>query len=177
MRLFVSLLIGLVLVAWACGDSKPTEPVLPVIGQETERVKSALRGRSFRNFDPSVDAPERKAVILDFFESGDQTFGLWAQYALNERALAEWEVTAADYRVEKSGSEYRLIPVEPISMRSLPTSCEDCITVSGLSISVRNLLNGGNIQFKLNNAGNQLPTPFPVFEGWSAWSEDEYFDG
>lgn len=169
------------LVILACGDSKPTEPVMPVIvmpviDQEAERVKSELRGRSFRRFDPSRDASERKAVILDFFERGVQTISLWAQFARDDEALAEWEVTATDYRVEKSGSEYTLIPVEPASMRTLPSRCEECITVSGLSISVRNLFNGGNIQFKLNSGGNRLPSPFPVFEEWSTWSEDEYLE-
>lgn len=114
--------------------------------------------------------------MLDFFVSDDQKIGLWAQYALNGVALAEWEVNASDYRVEKSGSEYRLVPTEPRSSRSLPASCENCVPVSGLSISVRNLFNGGNIQFKLNNEENRLPSPFPVFGTWTTWLEDEYFD-
>lgn len=170
------LLCGLLAVT-ACDDSGPTEPVLPAIEREAQRVKSELANRSFRRFHPSLDAPERKAVVLDFFSSEDQALGLWAQYALNNAALAEWEVSAEDYRVEKSGSTYTLVPIEPSSSRNLPTPCDNCIPVSGLSISVRNLFNGGNIQFKLNNAGNRLPLPFPIFDEWFTWSEDEYFDG
>lgn len=170
------LLCGL-LAYTACDDSGPTEPVLPAIEREAQRVKSELANRSFRRFHPSRDAPERKAVIIDFFASENQVIGLWAQYGLNDAALAEWEVSAGDYSVEKSGSEYTLVPIDPSSSRSLPAPCENCIPVSGLSISVRNLFNGGNIQFKLNNAGNRLPLPFPIFDEWSTWSEDEYFDG
>ncbi|MCY3711968.1 MAG: hypothetical protein OXH02_01625 [Gemmatimonadetes bacterium] len=170
------LLCGL-LAATACDDAGPTKPVLPAIEREAQRVTSALENRSFRRFHPSRDAPERRAVIIDFFASEDQAIGLWAQYGLNDTALVEWEVSAGDYSVEKSGSVYTLVPIKPSSSRSLPEPCEDCIPVSGLSISVRNLFNGGNIQFKLNNAGNRLPLPFPVFSEWSAWSEDEYFDG
>ncbi|MCY3556569.1 MAG: hypothetical protein OXH56_14745 [Gemmatimonadetes bacterium] len=170
------LLFGL-LAFTACDDPGPTEPVLPAIEREAQRVKSELANRSFRRFHPSRDAPERKAVIIDFFGSEDQAIGLFAQYALNEVALAEWEVSAGNYNVEKSGSAYTLVPIEPSSSRSLPAPCENCIPVSGLSISVRNLFNGGNIQFKLNNAGNRLPLPFPIFDEWSTWSEDEYFDG
>ena len=170
------LLCGLLAVS-ACGDSGPTEPVLPAIEREAQRVKSELANRSFRRFHPSRDAPERKAVIIDFFASENQAIGLWAQYGLNDTALAEWEVGAGDYSVKKSGSAYTLVLIEPSSSRSLPAPCENCIPVSGLSISVRNLFNGGNIQFKLNNAGNRLPLPFPIFDEWSTWLEDEYFDG
>lgn len=177
MRKTTLLLICVILQVSACDDADPTGPVQPVIDQDEQRVKSELRGRSFRKFEPSRDAPERKSVVLDFFESDDQAMGLSAQYSLNGIALTEWEVSAGDYSVEKSGSEYRLVPIEPTSARSLPTPCENCIPVSGLSVSVRNLFDGGNIQFKLNNARSRLPPPFPVFEGWSTWMEDEYFDG
>ncbi len=177
MGLMIRLSICALLVICACGDSGQPGPVQPVIDQEAQRVMDELRDRSFRRFHPSRDAPERRAVILDFFENSGKKISLWAQYALNETALAEWEVAAGSFRVEKAGSEYTLFPVEPTSSRSLPTLCENCIPVSGLSISVRNLFDGGNIQFKVNNAGNGLPVPFPVFEDWATWSEDEYFDG
>ena len=170
------LLICTAFLVSSCDNSMPLRPVQPVIDQEEQRVKSELRNRSFRLFQPSRDAPERKAVILDFFESGDQAINLWAQYSLNGNALTEWEVSAGDYRSEKSGSEYRLVLVEPSSIRSLPTPCENCIQVSGLSISLRNLFDGENIQFRLNNAGNRLPSPFPVFENWTTWIEDEFVD-
>ena len=177
MRQAPILLISALLTVPACDDTGPAKPVQPLIDREEQQVKEELRDRSFRQFQPSRDAPERKAVVLDFFSSGDQTLGLWAQYSLNGVALAEWEVGASDYRVEKSGSEYRLVPIGPRSSRTLPTSCENCIPASGLSISVRNLFDGGNLQFKLNNSGNRLPPPFPVYENWTTWIEDEYLDG
>ena len=71
----------------------------PVDREEAQVVKAELRGRSFRQFDPSRNANKRKAVILDFFSG----VGLWAQYAEGNTALSEWEILADDYSVEKSG--------------------------------------------------------------------------
>lgn len=144
----------------------------PVDNEEAQLIKAALENRSFRQFDPSRDADARKAVILDFFTG----VSLWAQYAEGNTALNEWEILADDYRVEKSGSEYRIYFEAPRSVQILPTQCNNCIETSGISISIRNLFDNEKIQFKLNIDNDDFPRPFPVFESWTKFREDEYFD-
>ncbi len=159
------------LVYISCGN-----PLVPVDSEEETRVKSELKDRSFRQFDPSRDAAKRKGVILDFFDSEGQIISLWAQYAEGETALNEWEILANDYRVEKAGSEYRLYFTTPRSHHILPNECDNCIETSGISISIRNLFDSRKIQFKLNDEDDILPSPFPVFKSWTNFNEDEYFD-
>lgn len=147
-------------------------PLLPVSGEEEQLVKAALKNRSFRQFDPSKDANKRKGVILDFFSG----VSLWAQYAEGNTALSEWEILADDYRVEKAGSEYRIYFDAPRSVQILPTQCDNCIETSGISISIQNLFDEEKIRFKLNIDNDNFPQPFPLFESWTKFKEDEYFD-
>lgn len=147
-------------------------PLQPVSGDEEQRVKSELEDRSFRQFDPSKDADKRKTVILDFFNG----VSLWVQYAEGMYAINEWEILSEDYRIEKAGSEYRIYFEAPRSVQILPTACENCIETTGISISVRNLFNKEKIRFKLNIENDNFPRPFPIFESWTKFNEDEYFD-
>ncbi|MDE0313407.1 MAG: hypothetical protein OXM61_00765 [Candidatus Poribacteria bacterium] len=169
--LFFTTLILISFVYMSCGN-----PLEPVDSEEEARVKSELKDRSFRQFDPSKDAQKRKGVILDFFDGEGQIISLWAQYAEGETALKEWEILAKDYRVEKAGSEYRIYFEEPRSRQILPNECENCLETAGISISIRNLYNSEKIQFKLNDEDGILPAPFPVFKSWTNFNEDEYFD-
>ena len=147
-------------------------PLLPVENNEEQMVKAELKDRSFRQFDPSKDADKRKGVILDFFSG----VNLWAQYAEGNTALSEWEIFSDDYRIEKNGSEYRIYFDAPRSVQILPTQCDDCIETSGISISIRNLFDSEKIEFKLNIDNDAFPRPFPIFESWTKFREDEYFD-
>lgn len=141
---------------------------------EEEKVKSELKDRSFRQFDPDIDASKRRSVIINFFDYTDGTIiRLWAQYAEDGYALKEWELFAKDYRVEKGGSEYRLYFEDPNSYQNLPSECNDCIVTKGVSISIRNLFNDDKIQFKINDENDILPDPFPVFHSWTNFNEDE----
>ncbi len=151
-------------------------PLEPVDIEEEERVKSELQDRSFRQFAPSKDALKRKGVILDFFDNDKQIINLWAQYAEGDTALNEWEILAKDYRVEKSGSEYRLFFESPSSHQNLPNTCDNCIETEDISISVRNLFHKNKLEFRINDPNERLPIPFPVFNTWTKFSEDEYFD-
>ena len=162
-----SLLSSICLILFSCAN-----PFLPVASDEAELVKAALEGRSFRQFDPSKDANKRKGVILDFFKG----ISLWAQYAEGNTALSEWEILADDYNVEKSGSEYRIHFQSPRSVQILPTQCDNCIGTSGISISIRNVFDGEKIRFKLNIESDDFPRPFPIFESWTKFNEDEYFE-
>ena len=166
----IILLIALFL-ATSCGSEGPFQPVSEV---EEEQIKEALKGRSFRQFDPDKDASPRKSVILDFFDG----INLWAQYAEGDHAINEWEIFAADYRVEQAenSSEFRIYFNDLNSERILPTRCEDCIETSGISISVRDVFNSEKMAFKLNDPDESLPSPFPVFKSWTKFREDEYFD-
>ena len=152
-------------------DNIPFEVLSEV---ETDQVKAVLEDRSFRQFDPDVDASPRKGVILDFFNG----ISLWAQYAEGNYAINEWEIRAHDYRVERAsdGSEIKIYFIESSSMRILPTRCENCIETAGISISIRDVFDSKRITFKLNDPDNSLPSPFPVFQSWTRFREDEIFD-
>lgn len=147
-------------------------PLQLVDSVEEQEIKAELEDRSFRQFDPAKDANKRKGIIIDFFDG----VNLWAQYAEGPIALNEWEISAKDYRVEKSGSEYRIYFEEPRSQQILPTQCDNCIETSGISISIRDLFDSKKMKFKLNIDNDNFPRPFPVFESWTQFSEDEYFD-
>ena len=90
--------------------------------------------------------------------------------------MNEWEILADSYSVKASGSEYTLSFNAPGSRQQIPTECEDCIPTKGVSISVRDLFDEGKIAFRVNDPDNVLPLPFPVFESWTRFSEDEYFN-
>ncbi len=166
------ILILALLIASSCGFEGIFQPVSET---QEEEIKATLKDRSFRQFDPDdIDASPRKAVILDYFDG----IRLWAQYSDGDHAINEWEIFAVDYRVEKasSGSEIKIYFNEPNSERILPTQCEDCIETWGISISVRNVFDSEKISFKLNDPDKSMPSPFPVFESWTKFREDEYFD-
>lgn len=156
------------LIASACAGAGTPQPVS---GAEEERIKTALAGRSFRQFDPSVDASPRKGVILDF----TGPVGIWAQHSEGRRVVYEWEIGAEDYRIEKHGdiSEITIYLDQPRSRQEFPTRCDDCIPVAGVSISIRNVFDSENIAFKLNDPDGVLPPPFPVFGSWTRFTEDE----
>ena len=163
------LALALAITLAGCVTGSVEEPEV-----DQEQVVAELRGRSFRQFVPSVDASPRKAVVLDF-HGGVQ---LWAQYSRDNRAVNEWEIAADDYRVEGSrgGSEVTIYFNDPRSAQQFPDRCEDCIPSSGFSISIRNVFDSEKISFKLSDPGNTLPPPFPVFESWTKFREDEIFD-
>ena len=140
----------------------------------TDRVVAALADRSFRRFDPSRDADKRKAVILDFFAGIE----LWAQYAEGEHALVEWQIRADSYRVESGpgASEVTLYFVDPRGSQILPTECSTCVESRNVSISALNVFDAEQIAFKVNDPYGVLQSPFPVFDNWTRFEEDELFD-
>ena len=161
-------LLCAVLLVSACGGNGE---LMPVDEAEEKRIKAELDGRSFRQFEPSIDASPRKGVVLSFFDE----VSIWAQYAEGYRAVNEWEVLADDYRVERAGDspEFTIYFREPTSVRELPTKCTNCIPTSGFSISIRNVFDEEKIEFKLNDPEDGFPRPFPIFESWTEFSEDE----
>ncbi len=150
-----------------------TEEAQPATQEEEDQVKAALEDRSFRQFEPSKDASPRKGVVLDFFDG----VSLWAQYAEDAHAVNEWEISSSDYSIEKHGdiSEITIHPVDPRALQGLPTECDDCIEPAGVSVSIRSVL-GDDISFKLNFPAGTLPPPFPVFDTWTTFVEDEYME-
>ena len=159
------------LAAWTCDAATPAGPVS---GEEETRIKAELQDRSFRQFEPSRNADRRKGVILDFFGP----ISIWAQYAEGGRAVNEWEILSDDYRIEGdgSGSDITIYLERPRSMQTFPTECDDCIPTDNVSISIRNVFNGDRISFKLNDPDGSLPLPFPVFQSWTSFSEDEIME-
>ena len=190
----LSVLLGLALVVAASCGSEPAAPdaepgvarvareagpataaaptsAQPAPASEAERVKAELQDRSFRQFEPSVDASPRRGVILSFF--GPLT--IWAQYAEEGHALNEWEISADDYRIElhDGASEITLHLEQPASVQGIPTRCDDCIPTEGVSLSIRNVYDSERTEFRLNDPNGVLPPPFPVFESWTRFAEDE----
>lgn len=153
---------------------EPPEPPEPVDRQVLEDAAAELEGRSFRQFEPSVDAARRKGVILDFHDG----ISVWAQYAEDGYAIDEWEISADSYRVESTadGSGIVLIPEDVTSERQFPDRCSDCIPAAGVSVSVRDVFDSDRIAFRIDDPNNVLPSPFPVFDSWTRFSEDEIFD-
>ena len=103
---------------------------------------------------------------------------VWAQYAEGNTAIDEWSITADDYRIENSGdlSNITIYFENPRSERILTEQCINCIPSNGFSISIRNVLDEDEIEFRLNDPDDVLPSPFPVFGGWTRFNEDEYFE-
>ena len=168
----IALLVALLLlILSACVGGSPPQPVGAV---EEERIRAELNDRSFRQFDPGVDASPRRGVILDFFGP----ISIWAQYSEDGHAVNEWEITADDYRIEATddGSEVTIHLVDPRSTQQFPVECDDCIDTTDVSISIRNLFDAERIAFKLNDPNGVLPRPFPVFDSWTRFREDEIFD-
>ena len=155
----------------SCGDLGPAQPVT---GDEDSRIRSVLEGRSFRQFVEHVDSDPRKGVIVDFTGG----VGIWAQYAEGGYAVDEWEILADWYRIEKHGDASRITVhfVGPRSVQQFPSACEDCIPTEGVSVSIRNVFDEESIQFRINDPGGALPSPFPVFDSWTSFREDEYID-
>ena len=174
---------GLVLVVFlaaltlaGCGDdSRPVngDPPQPLDQETLDRMAAGLEGRSFRQFQPSLDASPRSGVILDFHHG----LRMWAQYAEGGHAVYEWEITAHSYRVESTadGSSIVLIPEEVASERWFPDPCLDCVPTTGISISVRDVLDADEIAFRIDDPDDALPQPFPVFDSWTRFRENEIF--
>ena len=120
------------------------EDAAPVPEVDQQRIVEELQDRSFRQFEPHVDGDPRKGVILDFFDG----VTLWAQYAEGGYAVNEWQIHAASYSVEGSGSEYTIRFNEPESSqefpprartafqpRGYPSPSETCLTKRGFPSS------------------------------------------
>lgn len=163
--------LALIVSSW-CSGAGPLEPIAEA---DAERIMTELEDRSFRQFDPDRDAERRKGVVLDFFDG----VTLRAQYAEDGYAVSEWEIASNDYRVEArgdDGGEVTISFVAPTSRQQFPEACADCIETSGVSISIRNVLDADRIRFRVNDPNGVLPSPFPVFGSWTRFEEDEYFD-
>ena len=115
MRKIYGLLLALALTIALAGCANVGVEGPPL---DHEEVVAALKGRSFRQFVPSIDASPRKAVILDFHEG----IQLWAQYSKDSRAVNEWEIVADDYRVEgeRGGSEVDYLLQRPGVVAAIP---------------------------------------------------------
>lgn len=107
--------------------------------------------------------------MLDFSNG----MSLWAQYAVGNEAVHEWEIYSEDVSVEISGGVATLTMVAPRSRREFPSQCENCIPTGSVSVSVRDVLRPEEIRFRLNDPGGVLPPPFPVFTTWTRFIEDE----
>lgn len=156
-----------------CGEGTADTPL---DAGQSQLIKEELRGRSFRQFDPSRDGSPRKAVILDF--SGEGRVAVWAQFAEGERAIHEWEIVSEDFGLtgNADGSKVTVVLGPSRSERLLPSPCRDCIDATGVSIGIRDVYDPDRIAFRITDAEGVLPSPFPVFESWTDFEEDEYFE-
>ncbi|MDE0233736.1 MAG: hypothetical protein OXM62_01875 [bacterium] len=157
---------------YGCGEGTADTPL---DAGESQLIEEELGGRSFRQFDPSRDGSPRKAVILDF--SGSRV-SLWAQFAEDDRAIHEWEIVSEDFGLvgNADGSEVTVVLGRSRSERLLPSPCRDCIDATGVSIGIRNVFDADRIAFRVTDPEGVLPLPFPLFESWTEFEEDEYFE-
>ena len=172
----VVLAVAVLLSIWGlsgCGEGTESTPL---DAGQSQRIKEELRGRSFRKFDPSRDGRPRKAVIVDF--SGDNRVSVWAQFAADDRALHEWEIVSEDLQLtgNADGSEVTVVLNQSTSERLLPSACRDCIDATGVYIGIRDVFDPDRISFRFADPEGVLPLPFPVFESWTDFEEDEYFE-
>ncbi len=177
-RFGVSLLLlsSLAPVTWvACSDPDVSSGAR-MGEEESARIVAELRGRSFRQFHPGRESNSRRGVIVEFF--GHHRVVLWAQFSEGDRAIHEWEISSENYQVWSGSreSEVTLVLNEPESRRTLPTVCESCLETGGVSISVRDVFDREGISFRINDPEEVLPLPFPVFDSWTRFHEDEYFE-
>ena len=156
-----------------CGEGTDNTPL---DAGRSQRIWEELRGRSFRQFDPSRDGSPRKAVIVYF--SGDNRVSVWAQFAADDRAIHEWEIVSEDFQLtgNADGSEVTVVLGQARSERLFPSACRDCIDATGVSIGIRDVFDPDRIAFRMTDPEGVLPLPFPVFESWTDFEEDEYFE-
>lgn len=148
-------------------------PLTLILGDERTDVLSQLQNRSFRQFSPSIDADQRKAVIIDFSNHKNSQMQLWGQYSEGGKAVNEWQASSEQILVYKNDTYYQLTFFAAVTQQTYPEKCEDCIITNGVSIEVRNIYNDEKIEFRINDTDNVLPRPFPVFSSWTRFNEDE----
>ena len=176
-RMAAGVLAAAVLVTvWGlsgCGEGSDSTPL---DADRSQVIKGELEGRSFRQFDPSRDGSPRKAVILDF--SGESRVSVWAQFAEDDRAIHEWEIVSEDFQLTGSadGSKVTVLLGQSTSERLLPSPCRHCIDATGVSVGIRDVFDPDRIAFRITDPEGVLPLPFPVFESWTDFVEDEYFE-
>lgn len=90
-----NVLVVFLLAFAACSGSG--DALTPLDEGQAERIIIEVRGRSFRQIDPSKDGNPRKGVIIDFF--GENRIGLGAQFADVGRAIQEWEIVSEDFEL------------------------------------------------------------------------------
>ena len=125
---------------------------------DEREIKAAPAGRSFRQFDPSKDAPPREGMIVEFFDG----VGLGPQYSERGRALGEWEIVSSDYRIEQaaarwSGSAF----ASPRSERSFPAACTNCVESPRVSVAIQDVFHADRIRFRVDDLQHGWPSPFP----------------
>lgn len=161
-----------VLVLSGCGQDASRTPLDAV---EAQRIRDELQDRSFRQFDPSRDEIPRRGVIVDFF--GKDRIAIWGQFAPGNRAIHEWELVLEGYAVEGNpdGSEIVIRFDHATSRKLLPSICENCIETTEVSVGIRNVFDADRISFRLQDPLGVLPLPFPVFDSWTVFEEDEIY--
>ena len=171
-----ALAMAVLVSMWGLSGCGEVADDTPLDAGQSQRIEEELRGRSFRQFDPSRDGSPRKAVIVDF--SGENRVSVWAQFAADDRAIHEWEIVSEDFRItgNADGSEVAVVLGQARSERLLPSACRDCIDATGVYVGIRDVFDPDRISFRIADSEGVLPLPFPVFESWTDFEEDEYLE-
>jgi len=142
--------------------------------QDAARIRAYLDGRVFRQSDPSRNAETRKSIVIDF----NHGLTMRGQYIKGGNIIDDWSVRQDVYWMEKAHGEpvYRFEWRSPTVRRLLPEECEDCIDTSGLTILVRDYHKRDGILFALWDSAGLVPSPLPVFDGWTRFAEDARHD-
>ena len=110
--------------------------------------------------------------------TGENRVSVWAQFAADDRAIHEWEVVSEDFQLtgNADGSEVTVVLGQAGSERLFPSVCRDCIDATGVSIGIRDVFDPDRTAFRMADPEGVLPVPFSVFESWTDFEEDEYFE-
>ena len=128
-----------------------------------------LKGRSFNQLHPSIDANPREVLQIHFREQ----LKVYAQRAADRRATHEWDVSASEATItalDEKGS-YKIVLNNP----TLRVQFGDKFVCDEFEFHVKLGQGRGETMFRFPQ-DSKLPAPFPVFGEWTKFREPQIFN-
>lgn len=140
--------------------------------EEAAQVSAHLKSRVFWQRDGPGDARSLKRIVIDFRDG----LSVEARHSVGGEVVDEWKVFQNDYYwIERAHGHpiYRFDFTRPTVERLVPEDGGDPVDPEGLMILVRDYGRNEEIRFALQDSAGALPSPFPVFERWTRFVEDD----
>ncbi len=147
----------------------------PLSDAEQQEVWKSLKGRSFRQFGPTLDSDPRKGVIIEFGSGADLSVKVWAQHASGGRAEHEWEIRSSEIELSKA-AEAGIYKISMAELAAKSILGDDEIEAEDFEFQVHVRKGRGETMFRFNS-DTELPLPFPLFEDWTKFREPQRFNG